>query len=357
MPSNTKESMKKLLAKLRKKENDAASSRITNETVAEHRERILAGGRKFKYPLQYARHRLVFNAIIISIVAVIAIIAIGYWQLYSAQNTGVFMYRVARVVPVPVASVDGQPVSYGDYLMRYRGAIHFLEQQEEVSFKSEDGQRQLEYYKQQELQNAIVEAYAQKLANSMDITVSDVELEATLKAQRQSSNGEISQQTQEASILSSFGWSPEEYRQLVKSALLLQKVSYAIDDNAKKISDDIAAQVSADGANLQAIADATSKSTGTQVAYGASGLVLKTNQDHGLAIEASKLERGKVSGAIKSTTGDGYYFVRLLDSNDTQVSYEYIQVPLSEMTKRIDSLEKNKKIVRYISIKTDSTQP
>ena len=30
-----------------------AGGRITNETVAEHRERILSEARKFKYPLQY----------------------------------------------------------------------------------------------------------------------------------------------------------------------------------------------------------------------------------------------------------------------------------------------------------------
>ena len=56
------------MKKLRRKKRSAEAeqpSRITNETVAEHRERILAGGRRFKYPVQYARHRLVINTIII----------------------------------------------------------------------------------------------------------------------------------------------------------------------------------------------------------------------------------------------------------------------------------------------------
>ena len=47
--------MKKLLRKALGKNAPPppeTGGRITNETVAEHRERVLAGGRKFKYPLQ-----------------------------------------------------------------------------------------------------------------------------------------------------------------------------------------------------------------------------------------------------------------------------------------------------------------
>src|SRR3989344_4195797 len=98
--------MKKLPRLKRKKQADQKPSRITNETVAEHRERILAGGRRFKYPIQYARHRLVINTIIISLVALLLVIGIGWQQLFLAQNTGNFFYRVARVFPIPVASVD-----------------------------------------------------------------------------------------------------------------------------------------------------------------------------------------------------------------------------------------------------------
>ena len=52
--------MKKILNKLRKpsaRKQAVAPARITNDTVAEHRQRVIAGGRKFKYPIQYARHK------------------------------------------------------------------------------------------------------------------------------------------------------------------------------------------------------------------------------------------------------------------------------------------------------------
>lgn len=341
--------MKKLLAKFRKK-NVEISSRITNETVAEHRERILAGGRRFKYPVQYARHRLVFNAIIISIVAAIIIAAIGWWQLYPAQNTSTFVYRITQALPLPIASVDGQLVPYSDYLMKYRGDVHYLEQKEQVSLKSDDGKRQVQYIKQKAMQDAIADAFSVKLAKKLNLSVSDTELEVSLKLQRQSSDGEVSQQTQDASALSYFGWSPAEYRYATKTKLLRQKVSYAIDSSAAKVADSIVAQLKIGTSSLQAIAEATNAAGGSTVAYGASGWVPKTNQDGGLATAANKLERGKTSDVIKSTTGDGYYFVRLIDSNDTQVSYEYIQVPLTAFAKELAAVEKDGKIVQYISI-------
>lgn len=341
----------KIFSKLLQKKNTSTLSRLTNETVAEHREHILSSGRKFKYPVQYARHRLVFNTIIISIVATILIVVIGWWQLYPAQNTSTFFYRVTQALPLPVASVDGQLAPYSDYLMKYRGDAHYLEQKEQISLKSDDGKRQLQYIKQRAMQDAIADAFSVKLAKKLNLSVSDIELEASLKLQRQSSDGEVSQQTQDASALSYFGWSPSEYRHATKSKLLRQKVAYAIDSDANKIAETIAAQLKDGTKSLESVAKDNNTTTGgNNVTHGSSGWVPKTNQDGGLAAQAAKLERGKVSGVMKSTTGDGYYFVRLIDSNDTQVSYEYIQVLLTAFTKELAAIEKEGKIVQYISI-------
>jgi len=339
--------MKKLLNKLLRRNKEPLPSRITSETVAQHREQILAGGRKFKYPIQYARHKLVINAIIISFVSLIAVILLGWWQLYSVQNTSNFMYRITKVIPVPVANIDGQSVLYSDYLMKYLSSIHYLEQKEQLNLKTDDGKRQVEYVKQQSMQDAISDAYAVKLAKKMNISVSDVELRDFLKSQRQSSSGEISEQTYNAVILDYYGWSPSEYSHATRNKLLKQKVAYAIDSNAKKTVDTIVVALGSDpNANLSNIA----ASYGKEATYGVSGWVPKDNQDGGLAIAASNLTKSQVSSIIKSTTGDGYYFIRLIDINDDRVSYEYIQVPLTEFTKLLDDTLNAKKVEKYIKI-------
>src|SRR5664279_913096 len=172
--------MKKLILKRFRKTHEAPS-RITNETVAEHRERILAGGRRFKYPMQYARHKLVVNAIIIILVTVLTLILVGWWQLYPVQNTSTFFYRVTRVLPLPVASVDGQQVRYGDYLMHFNGSAHYLQQSEQVDLNSDDGKRQLDFIKRKSMDKVIADAYAAKLAREQNIIISDAEIDAVIE--------------------------------------------------------------------------------------------------------------------------------------------------------------------------------
>lgn len=352
--------MKKLLNKIprpRRKKALPDSSRITTETIAQHRASILAGGRRFKYPVQYARHRLVFNAIIISVVTLIALIVVGYWQLYPAQNTSDFMYRVTRVLPLPVAKIDGQPVLYSDYLMKYRSSIHYLETKERVSLKTEDGKRQSDFVKSQAMDDSLADAYAVKLAKQNNVTVTDAELQTFLKQQRSSTDGEVSKATYDAVILDYYGWSPEEYQHAMQTKLLRQKVSFVIDTDASTISKAVGATITAGTTDLKTVAETINTTAKVQVVYGALGWVPKTNQDGGLAAAAAKLQKGQISTVIKSTTGEGYYFIKLLDSNDTQVNYEYVHIPLTAFMKQLQQAKDQKKVQEYITIPTVNTTP
>ncbi|HEY8886414.1 MAG TPA: SurA N-terminal domain-containing protein [Candidatus Microsaccharimonas sp.] len=343
--------MKKLLNKIRiGKKSLPESARITTETIAQHRERILAGGRRFKYPVQYARHRLVFNAIIISVATLIVLVGVGYWQLYSAQNTSDFMYRVTRVLPVPVAKIDGQPVLYSDYLMKYRSSIHYLESKERVNLKTEDGKRQSDFVKSQAMDDSLADAYAMKLAKDHNVTVTDAELQTFLKQQRSSTDGEVTEATYDAVILDYYGWSPEEYQHAMQTKLLRQKVSFVVDTDADTVSKTVAATITAGNTDLKGVTETVNKTAKVQVVYGALGWVPKTNQDGGLATAASKLQKGQISPVIKSTTGEGYYYIKLLDSSDTQVNYEYVHVPLTVFTKQLDAVKGQDKIKEYITI-------
>lgn len=48
------------------------------EKVEERRDEVLSRGRKFKYPMQYAKHRLVIQTVIIAVVAIVAMVAVGW---------------------------------------------------------------------------------------------------------------------------------------------------------------------------------------------------------------------------------------------------------------------------------------
>lgn len=342
--------MKKLPFKKRERASKAIPARITNETVAEHRERILAGGRRFKYPMQYARHKLVFNTIIVTLVTLVLLVLVGWWQLYLVQNNSSFFYRVTRVLPLPVASVDGENVRYSSYLMYLNSSTHYLQQSEQVNLSSEDGKRQLDYYKRKNMDNAIADAYATKLAREMNITISDKDVDDTVSQQLNTSNGRISQETYDASTLNVLGWAPDEYRLAIKNKLLLKAVSYAIDDDAKAKADQAATLVKAKKPNFSKIAAKLGGMGDAKVTVGVSGMVPLANSDGGLSAAAAKLEKGQTSDVIKTTTGDGYYFVQLLEKNSSQINYQYIRIPLTAFDERLASLKKQSKIQEYISV-------
>lgn len=343
--------MKKVFNKIRRKKEPEQPGRITTETIAEHRERILAGGRRFKYPVQYARHKLVFNAIIISVVSLLLLVGIGWQQLYIAQNSSDFMYRVTRVIPVAVAEIDDQSVRFSDYLLKYRGSIHYLREIENVNFDTEDGKRQADFVRSQEMNDAIADAYAMKLAKEQNITVSDTELAEVLRQQRMSDRGEQSEAAYYSTVSDYYGWSPEEYREITKIKLLRQKVAFAIDQRAEDASDRVAALIAGGKTDLKAVADEVNSATNSGVTYGALGFLPLNNQDGGLTAAAAKLKEGEISDAIQSTNGEGYFFVKLIEKNDAQVNYQYIQVPLRAFNEQVrQAQESDDRVNIYIDI-------
>lgn len=336
-------------------------SRITNETVAEHREQILAGGRKFKYPHQYERHKLVFNVIIIAIVTVILLAVVIWWQLYPAQNTSTFFYRVTRILPVPVASVDGTQVRYSDYLMSLSGSRHYLEQSERLNLNSDDGKRQIEDIKRQALDGAVADTYAAKIAREKGIEVTDTQVNDVISASLNTVSGKISQDIYDDSTFSTLGYTRDEYRQIIRRSLIRQEVAYAVDTKAnaakKAAEDTLKATPSLSLVDLAK--QLQDKKYAVQL--GSTGsLVPKTNHDGGVTQQAAKLKTGEISGFFKSNDGsferNGYYIVQLVEANDKQVSYNYIRIPLTVFSEQLKTLAKNDKIKEYIDVKESSSE-
>jgi hypothetical protein len=331
--------MKKLLNKIRRNKNKTEQSgRITADTIAEHRERILAGGRRFKYPMQYARHKLVFNTVIISVAAIILMLVVGWWQLYVVQNTSDFMYRVTRVVPVSVASIDGESVRYSDYLLKYRGSIHYLREIENVNFSSEDGQRQADFVRSQELNDTMADTYAAKLARERGIVVTNEELAQVLQQQRLSGSGEQSEAAYYTTIRDYYGWSAEEYREITRTKLLRQKVAFAIDDQSRDASARASSLISGGETDLQEVVEAINGTENVNAVYAAPGFLPRTNQDGGVTAAAAALEEGEISGAVQSSNGAGYFFIKLIEKGDTQVRYQYIQIPVNALTGQLNEI-------------------
>ena len=342
--------------KRKPKQLEAPSSRITSDTLVEHREQVLAGGRKFKYPMQYARHRLVINTIIISVSALLLLVVLGWYALYKAQNTSEFMYHVTRVIPVPVAVVDGQPVRYSSYLMKYRSSVHYLVEKEQVDINSESGKQQLAYVKERAMSSAIAEAYAAKLAKQLNISVSDADYEAYLTQQRQSDDGEVSVAAYNAIIQDHYNWSPGEYKDAMKSQLLRQKVAYAVDSSADELVKKVESKISAGQTSLETIASELNAEKAEAVTYWPEAWLPRSNDDGGRTAAAAKLLVGQISPVFKAKNGDGYYIVKLLNQNEQQVQYAFINIPLSEFNSKLETALGSDSTEKYIAVETSTTQ-
>jgi len=74
-----------------------------------------------------------------------------------------------------------------------------------------------------------------------------------------------------------------------------------------------------------------------------------------LAAAAQKLSKGQISTVIKPTSGNGYYYVKLDDSNDSQIQYEYIFVPLKDFTQKLAAIKQEGKLQTFIKVEQPAT--
>ena len=321
------------------------------ERVEERREEVLARGRKFKYPLQWTRHRIVISTILIAFVVFATLIVGGYLALYRFGMTGELLFRITKIVPVSVATVDSESVRFSDYLMLYRSSITSIERQSGSSFDKESAENLYNEYKRVALNEAEEYTYAMELAKELDITVSNDEVAKEFERHLKIGGVDRSEESFLKIIEDNFGLSKSEYERMLYLTIVKAKVEMAIDENANKIAEKVEEILRNSENNYMSVVDAL----GDKVIYQETdGLVDSRNIDGGRASEATKLEPGQSSGKFVSMNGDGYYFVKLINKTETEVNFVSIKIPFTEFNKRFGTLKSENKITEYIEIKSPS---
>lgn len=318
------------------------------EKVEERREEVLSRGRKFKYPLQYAKHKLVINTVIIAVVGVVLLVVAGWAALYKFQDMGDIMYRISWVLPVPVAKVDGKNVKFSDYLMTARSSLTALDQQSAFDGREEDLSAVENGYRRQALTQAEELTYALKLGEELGLTVTDEEVAAAFDEHRKVGGAERSEESFLKVLNTNFGLSKSEYERMLYLSLMRSKVEQAIDKDAEATAKKIEQILRENGGDFSAAKEAL----GDKAEYSTTGgLIDNKNVDGGRSGKAMSLKAGEMSGRFLSTNGDGYYFVKTIDKNETQVSYVSLYVRFTEFSKRFEEVKNNNLIKEYISIK------
>lgn len=317
------------------------------ERVDKRREEVLATGRKFKYPLQLTKHRIVVNTVLISTV-IIALIITGIWLgLYKFNMTNNLLFRITEVIPVPAAKIENKDVRFSDYLMFYRSSITSVERQTTNQIDEESFAQLRLGYQRTALTEAEKYTYALKLAEDLDIEVSNQEVANEFKRHLNIGGVERSEEGFIKIIEDNFGLNKAEYERMLYLTLIKSKVEIASDDNANKIVKRVEEILSSTNNDYQKVAEELNE----QVIYEETGgLVDNKNIDGGRASEAMKLEPGQSSGKFISTNGDGYYFVKLVSKNDTSVNFVSIKIPFNKFGEDFAELQESDKLTEYITI-------
>lgn len=339
----------KIKARREKKANNSGA--ITQQNIEESREEIISKGKKFKYPFQYAKHRLMINAILIGVVAIGAFALVGWVQLYKAQNTGEVMYRFTRALGLSVAEVDGVKVRFSDYLMLYRSSIASVERQQGKFDDSESSKQQMAYYKRQALTSAEDYTFAMAKLEEAGKSVTDEEIDEIIEEHKIIDGEKRSDEAFEGIIRDNFGLSIKEYRRLIMLSLAKKKASVEFDKDAKSLADEIVVAL-AENNNMEAVAK---KYDGNElISYEIVEDVEYLNLDSGRATTASKLENvGDISDCFVSKNGDGYYIVKLLGKSETKVSYASIWIRFKWLDTEMTKLRDDGKVTEKIDLNID----
>jgi hypothetical protein len=324
--------------------------RITNETVAEHREEVLSSARKYIYPLKHSTHKIVTISVSLFIAVLILFFSYCMLALYRFQSTSGFIYGVTQVIPFPVARAGNHFISYESYLFEVRHYIHYYQTQQEVDFKSTSGKRQLDQYRTQALDEVIDDAYVKQLAQQYGVTISDEEVnnEVTLLQQqnRLGSNNQVF-----AAVLKEFwGWSINDFKRELKQQLLTEKVDSKLDVAAHERAQNVLTQLQ-HGGNFSALAKQYSDDPSTSVNGGAYGFEIdRSNRDVPPQVVnvLFGMKLNQISGIIN--TGDGLEIVQVTAINGDQLQASNIFIAFNSINTYINPIRAKEQPHVYIHV-------
>jgi hypothetical protein len=314
--------------------SDASVPRITNENVAEHREDVISGARKYIYPLQHSKHRIVLLSTSIFLTVILLFSVFSVLFLYRFQTTSAFMYQVTRVIPFPIARTGSTFVAYENYLFELNHYIHYYENQQQLSFDTEAGQAQLASYKERTINKVINDAYVKIIANESNLTVSSAEVDEQIRIAREQNRLGSSDEIFEDVLREYWNWSVGDFRRSLTTELLAQKVIRNNDPETEKMATEALARITA-GEDFEVIAAEYSDDIGTKDNGGDFGFVSRSNRNvsQQTVDVLFNLAEGQSSGIVVVPYGTGYALaiIRNLGQQGDQRKGAHIIFPLKSL--------------------------
>lgn len=327
---------------------------ITSETIAEHREEVLKGARKYIYPLRHSKRKIVAVTITVIIAAIIGLFVYCYFALYRYYQYNTFVYRVTQVVPFPIAKAGSKYIDYENYLFDLRHYVHYYETQQQLNFNGTD-KDQLLAYRKQALQNVVNQAYIKQLAGQYHVSVSDKEVNSRLEEVR-SQNRLGGNNKVFADVLRDYwGWSINDFKRSLKQEILAEKVSSKLDNAADQKAAAVLSQAK-NGGDFTALAkqysdDPSAKDNGGDYGFA----IAKTNPNvpPEVVAELFQLRPGQVSDLILASPvlagqPPSLQIVKVTGLQGDAVTAQHIVINLKDADTYIKQLQSKKPAHAYV---------
>ena len=323
---------------------------ITNKTVSEHREEVLSSARKYIYPLQHSKHKIVLITTSLFIVTILAFFTFTMVSLYKQKSYSSFLYGVSRVIPFPVAKAGPNFVAYENYLFELKHYIHYYQNQQKLDFKVESGQQQLAEFKKRALEKVVNDAYIKQLAKEKGVSVSNQEVEAEIQVVRNQNRLGGSDKVFEDVLKEYWGWSVDDFKRSLRQQLLAQKLLPVLDPTVQQRADQAKQELDS-GAKFEAVAkkysdDAASKDNGGEYGYA----IDKSNRDISANTTAAlfKLEKGEVSDVVNA--GYSLEIVKNIQPEGDKVKAAHITFNYNDINSYLNDRKDKNKTTLYIHL-------
>lgn len=325
-----------------------SAPRITNETVAEHREAVLKGARKYILPLQHSKHQIVIITSTLFVIALVVFFTYVTLALYRFQQSSTFLYRVTQVIPFPVARNNGDFVSYENYLFELRHYTHYYETQQKLNFNDENGKKQLDTFKAQARQKVVDDALVRQLADENGVTVSDKEVTDQINLVRNQNRLGENDQVFEDVLKDYWGWTVNDFKRSLKQQLLARKVVAKLDTETQSRASTALSELQG-GADFAATVkkysdDPITRDIGGEYSF----QINRTNRDlSAQTVDALfVLQPGQISGLVN--TGYTLEIVKNLETNGDRIRGAHIQFTFKDINSYLDPLKEKQKTTTYI---------
>ncbi|HET7639112.1 MAG TPA: SurA N-terminal domain-containing protein [Ktedonobacteraceae bacterium] len=324
--------------------------RITNETVAEHREEVLSSARKYIYPLKHSAHKVVIISTSLFAIALVTFFTYCLLAVYKFHSTSTFIYRISQVIPFPVAKAGSHYISYESYLFELRHYMHYYETQQKVDFSSESGKQQLADFQKQALDSVVTEAYVKQLAKQNGVSVSDKDLNDAIALVRSQNRLGSSDQVFEDVLKEFWGWSVADFKRELKQEMLAQKVVATLDTDTQGRARQALDQLKG-GADFASVAKQFSDDVVTKENGGSYGISIdKSDRDLPPQVidVLFKLKPGETSDIV--TTATGLEILQLKDVDGNKVHAAHIMFNFKPISTYTDPLHAKQKPHNFIKV-------